>query len=445
MIRRLIYRVYRLLSAVAYRISRRFTKAGLSVLAALIVTAGLGIDTEQTMAYQVFSLLLALLLIAIVFTFFFRVRMAAGRILPRFGTAGRPLIYRLVVKNNTAKPQSGLVLLENLADPRPARDEFIAEQLAEEQRLKSFRLERQARRNGVRMALVKEQPLPRLPPHQEAEVPIELMPLKRGALRFTGLTIARPDPFGLCKAFVTLTMPQSVLILPKRYPLPPIALPGTRKYQPGGVAMASAVGESEEFISLREYRQGDPLRHIHWKSWAKVGRPIVKEYQDEFFVRHALILDTFLEAGSHEIFEEAVSVAASFACTVQTQESLLDLMFVGPEAYCFTAGRGLAHTDQMLEILASVRVCREKQFNSLLRLVLEHVAALSGCVCIFLSWDAQRKKFVEYLKMIGVPLLVLILKEEGAAGALDPGPLRDQPECFHVLEAGKVEEALARL
>ncbi|MEK7674877.1 MAG: DUF58 domain-containing protein [Verrucomicrobiota bacterium] len=445
MIRRLVYRGYRLVAAVAYRVSRRFTKAGLSVLAGLAVTAGLGFDTEQTMSYQVFSLLLALLLVAIVFTFFFRVRMAASRILPRFGTAGCPLRYRVVLKNNTAKAQSGLVLLENLADPRPTCEDFIAEQLAEEQRLKSLRLVRKARSNGVRMAQVKEQPLSQLPPRHEAEVQIEMMPLKRGALRFTGLTIARPDPFGLCKAFITLPMAQSVLILPKRYPLPPIALPGTRKYQPGGVAMASAVGESEEFISLREYRQGDPLRHIHWKSWAKVGRPIVKEYQDEFFVRHALVLDTFLEAGSREVFEEAVSVAASFACTVQTQESLLDLMFVGVEAFCFTAGRGLAHTDQMLEILASVRVCREKQFNSLLRLVLEHVAALSGCICIFLSWDAQRKKFVEYLKMIGVPLLVLIMTEEGAAGALDPGPLRDQPECFHVLEAGKVEEGLASL
>ena len=51
----------------------------------------------------------------------------------------------------------------------------------------------------------------------------------------------------------------------------------------------------------------------------------------------------------------AVSVAASFACTVLTQESLLDLLFVGPQSYCFTAGRGLAQADQMLEILAAVR------------------------------------------------------------------------------------------
>ena len=200
-------------------------------------------------------------------------------------------------------------------------------------------------------------PVPPLAPRGEAEVRVEILPLRRGILRFTGVTLARPDPLGLFRAFSRISAPQTVLILPKRYPLPPIALPGTMKYQQGGVALAANVGRSEEFVSLRDYRHGDPLRHIHWRSWAKAGKPIVKEFEDEFFVRHALVLDTFTDEPHSEMLEEAVSVAASFACTVLTQESLLDLLFVGAESYCFTAGRGLAHADQMLEILASVRAC----------------------------------------------------------------------------------------
>ena len=140
------------------------------------------------------------------------------------------------------------------------------------------------------------------------------------------------------------------------------------KYQQGGVSLAASVGESEEFVSLRDYRPGDPVRHIHWPSWAKTGEPIVKEFQDEFFTRHALILDTFMPVAASAVFEEAVSVAASLVCTIQAQESLLDLMFVGPEAYCFTMGRGVGHIEQLLEILASVQPCRDRQFNSLLRL-----------------------------------------------------------------------------
>jgi uncharacterized protein (DUF58 family) len=80
-----------------------------------------------------------------------------------------------------------------------------------------------------------------------------------------------------------------VLILPRRYPLPAIALPGTAKYHEGGVALAASVGQSEEYVALRDYRHGDPLRHIHWRSWARVGKPVVKEFEDEFFVRHALM------------------------------------------------------------------------------------------------------------------------------------------------------------
>lgn len=59
------------------------------------------------------------------------------------------------------------------------------------------------------------------------------------------------------------------------------------------------------------------------------------------------------------MFEEAVSVAASFACTLRNQESL-DLMFVGAKAFLFTAGRGVAHTDQLLEILAGVSRLKQK-------------------------------------------------------------------------------------
>ena len=167
------------------------------------------------------------------------------------------------------------------------------------------------------------------------------------------------------------------------------------QYQEGGVALAANVGRSEEFVALREYRHGDPLRHIHWRSWAKAGKPIVKEFEDEFFVRHALVLDTFDDEPHSEVLEEAVSVAASFACTVLTQESLLDLLFVGNQSYCFTAGRGLAHADQMLEILASVRNCADKKFETLEHLVLNHISAVSGCICVLQRWDEARQEFGE--------------------------------------------------
>ena len=425
--------------------TRRYTRAGLAVFGGVVASAMLGFDTDNTVAYQAFSLLLFLLVVAMACSLRFKARFAATRQLPRFGTVDQPFSYRVTIRNLTGKRQPGLTLLEDLDDPRPPYSEWLAVQLADERIARSFRFNQIRKRNPFRLAKVKEAAVPVLSANHEVETRIELTPLRRGILKLNGFTFARSDPLGLFRAFFRLSAPQSIMILPKRYPLPPIALPGTMKYQEGGVAMASNVGRSEEFVALRDYRRGDPMRHIHWRSWAKVGRPIVKEFEDEFFVRHALVLDTFTNVPYSEAFEEAVSIAASFACTVITQESLLDLLFVGSQAYCFTAGRGLAHADQMLEILASVSNCQDKPFASLEHLVLKHASAVSGCICVLLAWDEERRHFVRKLKSLGLPVLVLIIVSPGETETVDAGPLSDDPDSIHIIEMGRIEQGLARL
>jgi uncharacterized protein (DUF58 family) len=442
---KIVYRFYRITSWLRYKVGRRLTAAGWMVLVALMVTATMGIDTDTTVAYQAFTPLLALLMLAMAFSWTFRARFSATRTLPRFAMAGKPFTYTVALKNLSTKPQRDLVLLENLADTRPRFPEWKAVQMADERRLRSFRFGSPRRSHPFRRALTKNAHVPPIRPGQEVEVRVELTPLRRGAIRFTGMTLARPDPFGLFRAFFALKQPQALLVLPKRYGLPPVALPGTMRYQEGGIALASSIGQSDEFVALREYRRGDPLRHIHWRSWAKAGTPIVKEFEDEFFVRHALVLDTFTADPHSEAFEEAVSVAASFACTIGIQESLLDLLFVGSQAYCFTAGRGLAHADQMLEILASVIACGDKPFQMLEHLVLDHASRVSGCICVLLAWDETRRAFVDKLRALGLPLVVLVITEAGQSASVKPDLSRNEPERFYVLEAGRIEEGLAKL
>ncbi len=268
-----------------------------------------------------------------------------------------------------------------------------------------------------------------------------MLPLHRGVVRLTGVTVARSDPFGLFNAFKTVALPQSLLILPKQYELPPIQLSGARRYQSGGVSLTSSVGDSAEFMSLRDYRPGDPLRKIHWKSWAKIDKPVVREEQDEFFVRHALILDTFQPAKYSIILEEAISIAASFACNLPTQESLLDLMFVGLQAYCFTSGRGLGNAEKMLELLAGVTACQDKSFDCLTKTVMSRVSMLSGCICIFIDWDEARKKLVSYLQELGIPNLVLVVIDEKQRDKHEELDL----EHLHWLKLGKIQEGLMKL
>ena len=442
---KILYRIYRLLSWLRHWVSRRFTGAGLVMLGATSVAMILGIDPENSVGYQGFTLLVGMLTASFLFGWFFRVKFAAERLLPRFGTVGQPFNYRVSVRNLTKRNQEGLWLLENLRDIRPTFAQWKALQVDDNKYVRPFRFGQRRRQNPYRLAKLKDAPMPALRPNHVGEVNVELTPLRRGVVHFDGLTFARPDPLGIFRALRKVPLPQSVLILPKRYFIPPIALPGAMKYQQGGVALASNVGQSDEFVALRDYRRGDPMRHIHWRSWAKTGKPIVKEFEDEFFVRHALVLDTFTERPQSEEFEEAVSVAASFACTVLTQESLLDLLFVETQAYCFTAGRGLAHADQMLEILASVQPCNTLLFEQLDELVLNHANSVSGCICVLLAWDNARQRLVEKLKAFNLPVLVFVIRPFGKSEPLEPGPMRDEPERLIALEVGRVEQQLARL
>jgi uncharacterized protein (DUF58 family) len=202
----------------------------------------------------------------------------------------------------------------------------------------------------------------------------------------------------------------------------------------------TSIGDSEEFLGLRDYRPGDPLQRIHWRSFARVGKPVVKEYQDEYVARYALVLDTFghagAEEGAREAFEEAVAVAASFAWTIYTQECLLDLMFVGAEIHSYTAGRGHLLPGRLLEVLAGVSMRMDGDISRLLELVRARREQLSGCVCILLTWDEQRKALVDALRAGGAVVLPLVVSSQARS---------DLPAGVKLLTPGKIAEDLVRL
>lgn len=436
---RLLYYAYRGASAFRYWLRHRFTPAGWVAFGGLVASALTGLDTSRNLTYQTFAFLFCLLVLGMVSGLRFRPCLTVRRRLSRFATAGEPCAYRVTVRNQTAALLNGLRLREQEADPRPTREEFFGAAGS----VRGYARWRQliARHQIV---MVDEHAVPALPPQGEHDVPVTLLPQRRGRARLAGVTFARLDPFGLFKSFAFVPADDSVLVLPKRYKVPDVSLSGTRKYQSGGVALASSVADSEEFMGLRDYRPGDPLRHIHWKSWAKASKPVVKEYEDEFFVRHALVLDTFLGAASEDAFEEAVSLAASFACSVDTQDSLLDLLFVENQAYCYTAGRGVGGVDRMLEVLAGVQGCRDKSFATLRAAVLGRQQSLSTCICVLLGWDEPRRNFVGELRAAGVQTLVLVVSDPRRVQAARDGAGGGAPGVHH-LEVGKIAEGVARL
>lgn len=424
------YHIFRLVTGATYWAERRFTAAGALVLACAVVAGAVGIDTTQSVAYQAFALFASLVAVAALSLPFLRTRVGVERELPRTATAGEAFTYRVRLTSAARTLLDGLTVFEDLADPRPGHDAYHAAIT-----IPTYRAWKRLV-NASRLAHAPEHRVPALAPGATVEIEVQARALRRGVVHSHGLTVGRADPLGLLKSLVRIPRRSNFIVLPRRYALPPLNLPGSRRYQPGGVALASSVGDSEEFVGLRDYRPGDPLQRIHWKSFARAARPIVREYQDEYFERHALVLDTFAGAGDDAAFEEAVSIAASFVYTIDTRECLLDLLFVGAAAYTHTAGRGQMQSGSLLEVLAGVRPCRDKPFATLANAVLAQRQALTGCICVLLGWDEDRAHLVRRLKGHGVAVRAIVVSR---------APVADAPAGLLVVEPGRVQEGLARL
>jgi uncharacterized protein (DUF58 family) len=453
--RRLLYRSLRAVSAFDHRLRERLTNAGWLALGAAGAAAATGLDTNQTVTYRAFTFLAALLVLSYLASLLFRARVEARRELPRYATAGEPCAYRVVLANRGASALEGATVHERFRDPRPGYEEWRRTREPGEERRNWW-----DRTMGYfRWRWLIERRLPRdvdaaelgaLAPGESRELRLAFTPRRRGRIEIAGLTLSRPDPLGLVHGLARVPLAARLIALPRRYRLPEIALPGRRKFQPGGVSLAASVGDSEEFLALRDYRPGDPLQRVHWKSYARTGRPVVKEYQDEFFERHALVLDTGSGGenggGEDAAFEDAVALAASFVYTLDTHECLLDLLFVGPAAaeqerggvLAYTAGRGQLQSEHMLEVLAAVMPSEPAAFAELSRAVAARRESLSSVILILLSWDEERRRLAAALRATGAEVRVLLVCAPGEAPAAPPpGVLR--------LVAGNIEQGLAGL
>jgi len=429
----------------AYRASRwvrrRFTPLGLFLLVLFIASAVLGADTYSTLIYQIATLAGAALLVGLLGGRRFAPRIAAERSLPELATAGEPLRYRVRIRNEGLFPEKGLSVRESLDPALPTAAELRqAHEPGEEfrnwfdRKLGYPRWEWLiAQKQG---ADVRDRPLPIIPPGATGEVEMELIPRRRGHIRLPALSLWRTDPLGLTRAVREIPLAATLLVLPRRYPIPVPELPGQRHYQRGGLMPASTVGDAEEFHALRDYRPGDPLRRIHWRSWAKTGHPVVKEFQEEYFVRHALVLDTFATPAQAAAFEDAISVAASLVTRMPSRDVLLDLIFVGEGSHSVTADRGCQGDAQLLETLASLSPTHGRPFSALRALLSQRVGLLSGCVCVLLGWDSERQGLVGSLRGLGLAVEVYTLVDGGGLPAA--GPMADEPRRFHPIRVGEL-------
>lgn len=419
----------------------RFTPAGLGVLYLMIAAGVFGVDAGRTMGFQVFAVTVALLGCAWVGAGRWRPILRIERRLPDQATVGVPVRYRVVVRSQSARTLPPSTLREEFEEHFPTRDEFAAAGRRPDPSGNFFDrrvgyprwLALVQRLRGGQLAPV---PLAAIAPGALAVAEVEFVPERRGIVHFARTRLLRSDPLGLINAVSTHVQPQSLLVLPMLYDVPPIRLPGTRRHHPGGLQAAQHVGESQEFLQLRDYRPGDPVKRMHWPSTARAGRPIVKETSEEYFARYGLVLDTFTAGDDEAAFEAAVSAAASLVAGLTLRDALLDLMFVEDRALTVTAGRGIASAGALLRELAEVSACRDRPFAVLAARVQEHAVRMSACVHVLLAFDDERRTLIRALQVAGVPQIVLLVSD---AAVTDP------PLPVHRLDPGKLAATLAAM
>ncbi len=142
----------------------------------------------------------------------------------------------------------------------------------------------------------------------------DVHPLLRGHHPIGPLAVAVRDPFGLTHRHVEVGGRGELVVLPRTVPLGGSRPPGTGIGAEGEIPhMVALHGEDDQ--SIREYRDGDDLRRIHWPATARVGELMVRQEDRPARRRAVVLLDSRSEAhrgeGLHSSFEWGVSAVAS--------------------------------------------------------------------------------------------------------------------------------------
>lgn len=262
-------------------------------------------------------------------------------------------------------------------------------------------------------------------PDQTARGTFRLEFSRRGHFVLPGLRQDTLFPWGLWRDLVAHRKAHSLLVYPQFHPLGRLDIPVGRRYQPGGIALTSYLGDSTEFLSTREFRQGDSIRSIHWRSWARLGKPVVKEFQEEYFCRIALLLDTFLGSRpsdeQRQAFEAAVSLSAAVADSLARSEYVIDIFAAGPELYHFQAGRSLAYLENVMDILACIEYSAAAPFETIGPVLLECLDNITTTVVVLLDWDERRESLLRIVRERGSAVKAVVVRQQPPSMPLASG------------------------
>ena len=259
--------------------------------------------------------------------------------------------------------------------------------------------------------------LPRLPAGGLGAMTVRARFIHRGEHHLDPFYVARVAPLGLTMGPPLETDGARFLVVPRPAIIASLDLPMTPRYQPGGVTMRGAHGESREYVGVRPYRSGDPIRDLHARSWARTGYPVVREYRQEHVTRVGVALDTDGTA-PEPVFEAAISLASGVLNFVSCGEALIDLLVLGDAVHRLSVGHvgsgstgATAHVDHAHELLACLEPGSTFNAQSMTGALEPHLPHLSCVVLILTAWDEPRRRAAEAIRQTGAALSVLVVGE----------------------------------
>lgn len=136
----------------------------------------------------------------------------------------------------------------------------------------------------------------------------------RGRYPLGPLQLRLSDPFGMCELTRSFSAYDTLTVIPRTEALPAVRLAGEAAGYGDGRQRSLALAGDDDVIP-RNYRYGDDLRRVHWRSTARYGELMVRREEQPQRARCTVLLDTrrtaYQGAGPDSAFEWAVSGAAS--------------------------------------------------------------------------------------------------------------------------------------
>jgi uncharacterized protein (DUF58 family) len=193
-------------------------------------------------------------------------------------------------------------------------------------------------------------PLVRLRPGRVTSVSYPVPTMRRGVVSVGPLQVSRRDPLGLVQVLRRYGDPATVWVRPRVHAIAAVPV-GLSRSMDGRVDRIPR--GSITFSALREYVIGDDLRHVHWRTSARVGELMVREHVDTSLPRVVVLLDdrtTAHDRGAdgESTFEYACEAAASVVLAAINADIHVELQLVSGAA---SAG-GQAEIGPLLDLLA---------------------------------------------------------------------------------------------